>query len=89
MPAPSIDYEYSFDVVRDGISTVSAVFDQAPNTEILWEMSTDTSQPNASVGGCAYRFANRGFEYLAAIFPSEQAQVFITPGSMPEDCLVQ
>lgn len=88
-PAPSIDYEYSFNVARDGTGVVSAIFDQAPNTEILWEMSTDTSQPDASVGGCAYRFENRGFNYLASVLPSHREQIFITPGSMPEDCQVQ
>ena len=89
MPAPSIDYEYSFEVARDGISVVSAIFDEAPNTEVLWELSSDTSQPNASVGGCAYRFANRGFDHLASGFPSRRERIVISPVSMPEDCPVQ
>ena len=89
MPAPSIDYEYSFEVARAGTGVVSAIFDQAPNTEVLWELSSDTSQPNASVGGCAYRFANRGFNYLASGAPSRSERIFITPVSMPDDCPVQ
>lgn len=87
--APAISYDYAYDADREGNVVVSAIFDKAPNTEVLWEKSTDTSDPATFVGGCLYRFRNRGFHYLAPSAPSEHMIRAFPSGDAPTtDCVV-
>lgn len=89
LPAPGIDYSYAYDAARSGDVVVSATFDKAPNTELLWEKSSDTDDRSTFTGGCLYRFRNRGFEYLAPPFPSQRVVVDFPIDDAPTtDCAV-
>lgn len=86
--APAVDYSYMYVAFSDGYTVIDATFDQAPNTELMWEASSDTSDPNKLKGGCLYRYGNRGLDHLAPVFPSEHITVEVPDLSTSPDCVV-
>lgn len=87
--APTVDYTYSLDVVKAGTAVVSATFDQAPSHEILWEEAGNIADPDSFVGGCLYRFENRGLYFLSAQLPNERIQLEFPSEVPPGDCPIE
>lgn len=65
--APDINVWYDAWFEDDGYLDMYANFDMAPTTEVNWESTSDPSDPSSYVGGCLFRYDNRGFHHLTSL----------------------
>lgn len=72
--APDINVWYDAWFTDDGYFDMYADFDKAPTTEVNWEATSDPSDASSYLGGCLYRFENKGFHNLASL---SQQHIFV------------
>lgn len=85
--APAISWNFFYTARTDGWISVTGEFDQAPSTELLWDSTTNSQDPNAYKYGCWFRFNNKGFEKLAPVFPNAEVDLDANPDIARPACI--